>query len=119
EGRFDIGCLFVSLVEDEPIAQRKRLAGRNGVRTVDSGRRLEIMQAEWISGEQTVVAHMPGGRITKTARVIQEGDAHDLAADGPVIINPPSPLTPGRFVGLSFAVDDLAALLARDVHHSR
>ena len=48
--------------------------------------------------------------------MIEHRDAHLLARDRPMIVDPGGRLTPGVFVGLAFAVDDLPALLAVDVH---
>src|SRR5262245_48140828 len=55
----------------------------------------EIMLPERVGGEESVIAHVPPGRMPGITRMIQDGDADDIAVHGPEIIAPRRALTPG------------------------
>src|SRR5439155_385150 len=48
----------------------------------------KFMQAERIRGEQTVVAHVPPGRMTRVLRMIENGDPDNLAIHRTVVVAP-------------------------------
>ena len=112
---------MVAAVQPYPVAQRDRLAGRQRVVAILLAAR-EVVQPEWIGGEQTVSADVPVRGKPEAVRVIQDGNAHGLAVHGAVVIDPGGRFTPSVFVLVAFAADDapsrlLSARITPDVSH--
>src|SRR5690349_10202712 len=80
---------------------------------------LEIMAAKRIGGEQTVVANVPPGGMTRILRMIENSDADGFPVYGAVIIAPIGALAPGIGILDAFAVDNVtlgALLLPFEAH---
>src|SRR5439155_14035733 len=71
----------------------------------------KIMQAERIRGEQTVVAHVPPGRMTRVLRMIEDGDPDNLAIHRTVVVAPRGAFAPAFSVPHALAVHDVAGRL--------
>src|SRR5256885_14554148 len=104
----DFPFFLVAAMDVKAIAKRHALAG--GHHQVARARRFlfKIMEAERIRGEQTVVAHVPPGRMARVLRMIENGDADDLSIHGTVVIAPRGALAPGFSVPHALAVHDVA-----------
>src|SRR5213075_2691891 len=75
----DFPFVFVAAMDVEAVAERHTLAGGHVQVACARGLLFKIMEAERIRGEQTVVAHMPPGRMTRILRMIENGDADNLS----------------------------------------
>ena len=74
----------------------------------------ELVQTERVGGKQTVGPHVPAGGETKTAGMIEDGDADRLAVDRAVVVDPRGRLAPRGRVHLPPAVDDLPPSIGID-----
>src|SRR5439155_2318190 len=99
-------CVFLVMLRDFPfflvaamdvkaVAKRHALAGGHLQIAGARGFLFKIMQAERIRGEQTVVAHVPPGGMTRVLRMIENGDADNLSIHRTVVIAPRGALAPG------------------------
>src|SRR6185312_1478020 len=83
----------VSFVEDDPVTELDRLAGREDILARDL--LAKVVPPERIGGEQAIIADVPGGRIAEARRVVEDGHPDGLAIDRPRVIHPERRLAPG------------------------
>ena len=120
ECRSHLPFALVSLVQQHAIAQvdflpffqREALFGRRrrGVPFAFGKTR----RTKRIGGKQAVRSHVPIGRIAKTAGMVENRNSLRLTFNRPVVIDPRGPFSPGRRIGQTVAVDDLAPFLGVD-----
>src|SRR5439155_871583 len=89
---------FFAGVNIEAVAEGDTFPGRHGEIAGAGGFLFEIMQPERIGAEQAVIAHVPPGRVPRVLRMIENCDAHRLAAHRPVVVHPVRSFAPGRVV---------------------
>src|SRR5438445_8681162 len=108
----DFAFFLVAAMDVKAIAKGHALAGGHLQVARARGFLFKIMQAERIRGEQTVVAHVPPGRMARVLRMIEYGDADNLSIHRTVVIAPRGALAPCFPVAHALAVNDVAGRLA-------
>ena len=96
-------------MEQEAIAERHRLAGLECHVAGAVGFLLEIIDAERVGGDQSVIAGVPPSGMSGVFGVIKDRDTGDLAFDVAPVVDPRGAFAPHRFAGHAFAVDRLSA----------
>src|SRR5438874_391759 len=104
----DTASTFIAAMDVEAVSEGDVRSGGNGEFPRARGLLLELMKPERVGGEQTIVAHVPPGRMARILRVIEDGHADDLPVHRAVVIAPGGALAPGRAVPHAFAVHDVA-----------
>src|SRR6266516_4362208 len=108
----DFPFLLVAAMDVKAVAKRHALAGGHAQVARTRGFLFKVMEAERIRGEQTVVAHVPPGRMSRVLRVIENGDADDLSVHRTVVIAPRGALAPCFAVPHALAVHDVAGRIS-------
>src|ERR1044071_3790276 len=89
----DLPFFLVAAVNVNAVAEGDALA--RGHSQIAGARRFlfKIMEAERIGGKQSVIPHVPPGRMPRVLRMIENRDAHDLPAHRSVVIAPGRPFS--------------------------
>src|SRR5262249_10507259 len=93
----DLRLRWISVMDEDTVAKRERLSGRDRIRAVLTPIACELAHAEWIRGEQSVPASVPIGRRPRIRRMIEDGDADIFSRDSPGVIDPFGALPPDGF----------------------
>src|SRR5207302_2216855 len=94
----DLRLFFIAGVNIEAVAEGDIFPGRHGEIAGAGGFLFKIMQPERIGAEQTVIAHVPPGRVPRVLWMIENCDANSLAMHRPVVVHPIRSFAPGRVV---------------------
>src|SRR2546426_9777991 len=100
----DLPLFLVAGMDIETVTKGDAVSGRD--LEVAGARRFlfELVNAERVRGEQSVVAHVPPGGMTLVLRMIEDRDTDRFAVDRTGVIDPLRALAPGRVVAHAFAV---------------
>src|SRR5947209_14559531 len=102
----DLGLLLVAVVQIKAVTKCRAFAcGNVEVARSFVWQLFEVMLAKRISREQSIVAHVPPGRMPGVLRVIEYGDADSFSIYGTVIVAPIRAFAPGGFIPIPAAID--------------